>query len=159
MSEERTFIGIKPDAIKRGLIGEMIKRMEETGLKIVAMKMIQLTDEKLDEHYSHHKEKPFFEELKNFMKSTPIIAMIVEGTYAIENVRKILGATDGTEEGTIRNEYSPNEIQQNLVHASDSKEAAKIEIERFFKKEEIHDYALHEDDLVHLWPRFGKKEK
>ena len=138
---ERTLVLIKPDAMQRGLVGEVISRLEKKGLKIVAMKMIQLDDKILEEHYAHLRDKPFFQGIANFMKETPIIAMVLEGEGAIEVVRKVVGATRPweAEPGTIRGDLALG-LPSNLVHASDSPETAKIEIERFFKPEEIFNW-------------------
>ncbi len=139
--KERTLILIKPDAMERGLAGEIITRFEKKGLKIVGMKMIKLDDEILNEHYSHLRDKPFFGEIVNYMKSTPIIAMVLEGEGAIEIVRKIVGATRPweAEPGTIRGDMAIG-LPGNLIHASDSPETAEVEIKRFFKEDEIFDW-------------------
>ena len=125
----------------RGLIGEVTTRFERKGLRIVGMKMLQLDDEILNEHYAHLVGKPFFPALKASMMRTPVIAMCLEGTDAIEVVRFITGYTNGrkAEPGTIRGDYSMSN-QQNIVHASDSTSNAEIELKRFFRDEEIFDY-------------------
>jgi nucleoside-diphosphate kinase len=138
---ERTLVLIKPDAIQRDLAGEIIKRLEAKGLKLVGIKMMQLADELLDEHYSHLRELKFFPEIKTFMKSTPIIACCWEGVDAANTVRLLCGITKAREAapGTIRGEFAMS-IQANLVHASDSPETAKVEVPRFFKAEELFAY-------------------
>ena len=138
---ERTLILIKPDAMERGLAGKIITRLEEKGLKIIGMKMIQLDDTILNEHYAHLKDKPFFQGIVNYMKSTPIIAMVVEGEGAVDVVRKIVGATRPweAEPGTIRGDLAIG-LPGNLIHASDSVETAKTEIKRFFKEDEIFNW-------------------
>lgn len=138
---ERTLIIIKPDAVQRSLLGEIIGRFERKGLKILGLKMMQLGDEKLDEHYSHLLGKPFFPRIKDFMKSTPVVAMVLEGVDAVNAVRIIVGPTKGREAdaGSIRGDLSMS-IQTNVVHASDSLENAKAEILRFFKDEEVFAY-------------------
>ncbi|MDO8428436.1 MAG: nucleoside-diphosphate kinase [Candidatus Diapherotrites archaeon] len=138
---ERTLIIVKPDAVQRGLVGEIVKRFEDKGLKIVAMKLEVLAEEKLKEHYAHHSTKPFFPELVNFMKSTPSVLMVLEGTECVRVIRQMLGATNGRDatSGTLRGDYSISN-QNNLVHASESLEAAEKEIARFFKKEEVMNY-------------------
>lgn len=130
---ERTLILIKPDAIKRKLIGEIIRRFELKGLDIIDLKQIRLTPELADRHYQEHIEKPFYPGLKEFITSGPVIAMILEGRLAIEVVRKMVGVTDSAkaEAGTIRGDLSLYG-NQNMIHASDSAESAKREISLFF---------------------------
>ena len=137
---ERTLVLLKPSTFMRGLIGEVISRFEKKGLRIAGMKMLQLNDELLNEHYAHLVGKPFFPALKESMMRTPVIAMCLEGTDAIEVTRFITGYTNGrkAEPGTIRGDYCMSQ-QQNIVHASDSPTSAVIEINRFFKPEELHD--------------------
>jgi len=139
--KERTLVIIKPDALQRNLLGEIIHRFERKGLKIVGLKMVQLEDVILDEHYAHHKDKPFFESLKKFMKSSPVVLLVLEGLEAVKVVRQICGATCGREAdmGTIRGDFSMS-TQTNIVHASDSLETAEKEIKRFFKEDELFDY-------------------
>ncbi|MGB9680676.1 MAG: nucleoside-diphosphate kinase [Minisyncoccia bacterium] len=138
---ERTLVLIKPDALQRNLLGEIISRFERKGLKIVGLKMMQLTEEKLFDHYIHHKDKPFFKQLISFMKSSPVIAMVLEGIEAVEAVRLIVGPTLGrkADAGSIRGDFSMSQ-QHNIVHASDSPETAEKEIWRFFNQDEIFDY-------------------
>ncbi len=138
---ERTLVLIKPDGVRRGLIGEIISRFEKKGLKIKALKMLWLTREKAEEFYSVHKGKPFFESLIKFMTSGPIIAMVLEGDKAISVVRLMIGPTDGREAppGTIRGDYALSK-QENVVHASDSPESAEREIRVIFSDEEIIDW-------------------
>jgi nucleoside-diphosphate kinase len=138
---EQTLLLIKPDAIQRGLIGEIISRIEKKGLKFTAFKMIQLDDKILSEHYSHINTKPFFGKIVDFMKSTPVIACCVEGLDAIDTVRNMCGITKSREAvpGTIRGDLAMS-IQTNLVHSSDTKEAAIEEIKRFFNSSDIFDY-------------------
>jgi nucleoside-diphosphate kinase len=146
---QRTVILIKPDAMQRDLLGEIIGRFERKGLKIIGLKFIQLTDALLEEHYSHHKEKPFFASLKTFMKQTPVAAMVLEGLDAVAESRKLIGATDPlkADAGTIRADLSMN-MPSNLVHASDSTETAKEELKRFFKKDELFAYEKITDRYV-----------
>lgn len=145
---ERTLILIKPDALQRNLMGEIFKRFEKKGLKIVGCKMITLDDALLDEHYSHHKDKPFFDELKTFMKSSPVIAAVLEAPNAIQAVRLIVGPTKASEAdaGSIRGDLSISATAANLVHASDSAETAKLEIKRFFKPAELFSYKKIDDE-------------
>ncbi len=138
---ERTLVLIKPDAVQRSLLGEIIGRFEKKGLKILGLKMMELEDIVLDEHYSHLVGKPFFPKIKEFMKSTPVVAMVLEGVDAVNAVRIIVGPTKGREAdaGSIRGDLSMS-IQTNVVHASDSLENAQAEIKRFFRDEEIFSY-------------------
>ena len=138
---ERTLILIKPDAMARGLAGVVLGRFEQKGLKIAGMKMIQLTDELLKEHYSHLADKPFFPTITEFMSRTPVIALCLEGLEAVEVCRKLCGVTNSrqADPGTIRGDLGMS-MQANLVHASDSVETAKAEVARFFKPEELFDY-------------------
>lgn len=131
---------LKPSAVERALIGEIINRFERKGLRIAGMKMLQLDDDILAEHYSHLKNKPFFGLLKASMMKTPVVAMCLEGVDAIAVVRYITGYTNGrkADPGTIRGDYCMSN-QQNIVHASDSPEAAEAELKRFFRPEEIFD--------------------
>ena len=140
--EEQTLILIKPDAIQRNLLGEIIGRFERKGLKVIGMKMMQLEDALLEAHYAHIKDKPFFAGIKNFMKSSPVVVMALSGINAVSSVRIIVGPTKAYEAdaGSIRGDLSLS-IQSNVVHASDSAENAQDEVKRFFKDEEIFDYA------------------
>ena len=136
----RTFSIIKPDATKRNLTGAINKIIEENGLRIIAQKRIKLTRAKAEGFYNIHKEKPFFEDLVDFMTSEPVVVQILQGNNAIGKYREVMGATnpDNAEEGTIREKFALN-IQENSVHGSDSPENAKIEIEFFFDENEIFD--------------------
>jgi nucleoside-diphosphate kinase len=138
---DRTLVILKPDCICRGLAGEIISIFEKKGLKIVGMKMIKLNDAILDEFYAHHKGKKFFEDLKAFMSSTPVIAIVLEGKNVVNVVRKMCGVTIGreAEPGTIRGNYSMS-LRNNIVHASDSEKNAEREIAFFFKDSEIYEY-------------------
>ena len=138
---ERTLVLLKPSTVQRALIGEIISRFEKKGLRIAGMKMMQLDDKILEEHYAHLVEKPFFPSLKASMKKTPVVAMCLEGVDAIAVVRYLTGYTNGrkADAGTIRGDYCMSN-QQNIVHASDSTSNAAIELARFFRPEEIFDY-------------------
>ena len=138
---ERTLVLLKPCTMERGLMGEIINRYEKKGLRIAGMKMMQLTDEILDEHYAHLADKPFFQRIKDSMMATPVICCCYEGVDAVETVRTLTGLTNGRKSapGTIRGDYSMS-FQENIVHASDSPETAEIELKRFFKPEEIFEY-------------------
>lgn len=147
---ERTVIIIKPDAIQRRLIADIIGRFERKGLKIVGLKMMSLDDVLLKEHYNHHLDKPFFDDMARFMKSSPVVVMALEGLEAVKSVRTLVGATSGREAdvGTIRGDLSMS-TGRNIAHASDSVEMAKAELKRFFKPEELHDY--HRSDHEHIY--------
>lgn len=160
MSEhiERTFVALKPDAVKRGLVGEITSRFEEAGFKICGIKMVQATDQLLEKHYEEHVDKPFYDGLAGFMKSGPIVAMVLEGVHATENLRKIVGDTDASEAhpATIRGRYGHMSMEhaddagrhyKNLVHASEPGEAEK-EIEIWFEEEELHDYNQADEEHV-----------
>lgn len=138
---ERTLIIVKPDALQRNLLGEIIHRFEQKGLKIVGLKMIAIDDVKVTEHYEHHKDKPFFQNLKKYMQSSPVVVLVLEGLEAISAVRLIVGPTKGREAdaGSIRGDFAMS-AQCNIVHASDSEESAKKEIKRFFQTEELFAY-------------------
>ncbi len=140
---ERTLVLLKPDAVQRRLMGKIISRFEEKGLKIVALKMMRVPRELAERHYAEHREKPFFGELVSFITSAPIVAMVVEGPKAIETVRRMMGKTDPLEAdpGTIRGDYGLS-ITMNLVHGSDSPATASREIPIFFAPEEILDYDI-----------------
>lgn len=148
---EQTLILAKPDALQRGLIGEIISRFEHKGLKLVGIKMIRTGDELLDEHYAHHKEKPFFGTLKDFMKSSPLVAMVWEGIECIETVRIIVGETHGRKAtpGTIRGDFSMSGSSNTIVHASDSAESAHKEVTHFFKKTELFNY--DKSEYLHIY--------
>jgi nucleoside-diphosphate kinase len=133
---ERTFIIIKPDAVQRGLIGEIIQRFERRGFKIVAMRLKQVDDALARRHYAEHEGKVFFQGLVHFITSAPVVAMVVEGTNAVASVRQMVGSTKPSEAapGTIRADYAI-EIGRNLVHASDKLETAEREIALWFGEE------------------------
>ena len=138
---ERTLILVKPDAMQRGLAGEVISRIERKGLRIVAMRLLQVDAELAGRHYEAHTDKPFFGSLVEFITSSPIIAMVVEGRHAVEVVRQTMGQTDSSQAapGTIRGDLAID-LQNNLVHGSDSVESARREISLFFAQDAILDY-------------------
>ena len=138
---QQTLVILKPCAIQRGIAGDIISRFEKKGLQIVGMKMAVLSDQVLESHYAHLKNKPFFERIKKSMQASPVILMVVSGINAVEIVRKMTGATNGRDAlpGTIRGDFSMS-VQENIVHASDSPETAEIEIKRFFAENEIYEY-------------------
>jgi nucleoside-diphosphate kinase len=138
MSKERTLVILKPDAVKRNLIGRIIERIESKGLSIVEMKMKVLPEDLVRRHYKEHEGKPFYEPLVKFMTSGRAVPMIVEGESAIHVMRKLAGATNGieAEPGTIRGDFSLSN-RENLIHASDSEESAEREITLFFGEEYV----------------------
>lgn len=138
---EKSLILIKPDAMKKNAAGEILSRLQNGGLKLVALKMLRMDETLGKRHYSEHVEKPFYKDLLEFMTSAPIVAAVFEGEDAVERIRKIMGVTDSTkaDEGTIRRDFG-TDIQFNAVHGSDSVESAKREISLFFTEDEIFDY-------------------
>lgn len=141
---EKTVIIIKPDGVQRGLVGEVVKRLEMKGMKIVGLKMMYLSEATLREHYAHHVEKPFYPGLEAFMKSSPVVVVCVEGKNAVSAVRLISGVTDAgkADAGTIRGDLAMGMC--NVVHCSDSIETAETEVKRFFRDDEIFDYSKTE---------------
>ena len=135
---ERTLLNIKPDAVERNLIGEIIRRVERRGYRIVAINKHQLTRREAEAFYEIHKEKPFFDELVDFISSGPCVPMVVEGENVIEGIRELIGATDPSKaaEGTIRKEFAES-ITKNSVHASDGPDTAKEEIGFFFGRKKL----------------------
>jgi nucleoside-diphosphate kinase len=138
MSAETTLSIVKPDAVRRGLIGEILRRFESAGLKIVAAKLVRLTPERARAFYAVHKERPFFEGLCAYMSSGPIFVSVLEGENAIARNREIMGATDPAKAapGTIRKDWG-KDVEQNAVHGSDGPETAATEIAFFFRPDEI----------------------
>jgi nucleoside-diphosphate kinase len=145
---EKSLVLIKPDAIQRGLTGEIVTRLERKGLKIIAMKMLQMDKSLAQRHYAIHKGKVFFDRLVDFITSSPTIAIVFQGKDAVGVIRRTIGATDPVkaQAGTIRGDFGLD-IEHNLAHGSDSTENASKEIELFFSTEEIIDY--HKD--VNKW--------
>ncbi|MEB2792829.1 MAG: nucleoside-diphosphate kinase [Caldisphaeraceae archaeon] len=138
---ERTLLLVKPDGVRRGLIGEVISRLERKGFKIVALKMVMMSKEVAEEFYSVHKDKPFYKDLVEFITSGPIVGIIIEGDSAISIARTIIGATDArkAQPGTIRGDFGLS-IQENVVHASDSLESYNREYKIIFRDDEIINY-------------------
>ena len=138
---ESSLVLVKPDAMERGLGGTIVGRLQQQGLKLLALKMLHMDKALAERHYAVHKGKPFFEDLVNYITSTPIIASVFEGENAVEAIRKAMGATDPAraEAGTIRADYGLD-IQRNATHASDSPENARAEIALFFTQDEIFRY-------------------
>lgn len=149
MSMERTLIIVKPDGVQRGLTGEIIRRFEARGLRIIGMKFIAITRELAEKHYDVHKERPFFADLVNYITSGPVVVMALEGTSAIQAARNTIGATKPTEAaaGTIRGDFGM-EIGRNLVHGSDSPENGQIEIANFFTDEELVEWKRDTDPWI-----------
>lgn len=147
---ERTLVIVKPDALQRNLIGEIIGRFERKGLKIVGMKMMSIDDLKVEEHYKKYVDKPFFKHLRNFMQSSPVIVIVLEGVEAVSAVRLIVGATKGREAdaGTIRGDLAMS-LQTNVVHVSDPSENPKEEIKRFFSTDELFEYKKVDMDYIY----------
>jgi nucleoside-diphosphate kinase len=136
---EQTLSIIKPDAVKKGVIGKIIDRFESNGLRVAAMKKVQLSKQDAEQFYAVHKDRPFFNDLVEFMISGPVVVSVLEGENAVAKNRELMGATNPkeAEAGTIRADFADS-IDANAVHGSDSLENAKIEIEFFFAKREIH---------------------
>ena len=135
---ERTLIIVKPDAVQRGLTGEIIKRFEQRGLKIIGLKLLQVSQELAEKHYDVHRERPFFAGLVAYITAAPVVVMALEGTDAIRAARTTIGATQPSQAaaGTIRGDYAL-EIGRNLVHGSDSPENGRIEVANFFAESEL----------------------
>jgi len=138
---ERTLSIIKPDGVQKHLIGEVIKRFEDHGLKVVGLKMISMDKKEAEGFYSVHRGKPFYESLTTFMSSGPAVVMVLEGEGAISKTRELMGATDlkQAKEGTLRRQYATN-IERNVVHGSDALETAAFEIKYFFNSLEMFEY-------------------
>lgn len=141
MAKEQTFVMIKPDAVQRGLIGNIISRFEQKGIKLVAMKLVSVSKELAEKHYGVHKGKPFFEPTVKFITSSPVVAMVLEGENVINIVRTMMGKTNPAEAtpGTIRGDFGQF-IGRNIVHGSDGKDTAEFEINLWFNKEELSQY-------------------
>jgi nucleoside-diphosphate kinase len=146
---ERTLIIVKPDGVQRGLIGEVLGRLEAKGLRFAALKLMQVSQEKAETHYGEHKEKPFFGELVSFITSSPVVVGVVEGPKAISVTRGVVGATNPAEAaaGTIRGDLALT-IGQNIIHASDSEASADREINLFFDAAELSDYSRDIDRWI-----------
>ncbi len=149
---ERTLIILKPDAVQRRLVGQIVSRFENKGLKVAGMRLMQISQELGERHYAEHKGKPFYPGLLKFMTSGPVVVMVIEGPEAIDICRKLMGTTFGmdAEPGTIRGDFSCTKTF-NLVHGSDSPETAAFEIPLYFKDEDLVEYTL--DD--HRWNADG----
>ena len=148
-TEERTFVAIKPDGVKRGLIGRIVERFEDKGFKIVGMKLLQVTPELAAKHYEEHQGKPFYNRLIYYITSAPIVAMVIQGYNAVESVRHIVGATSplNADVGTIRADFAQI-MEYNVIHASDSVNSANREIDIYFRPEEIYDNWQSMQELI-----------
>jgi nucleoside-diphosphate kinase len=156
---ERTFVAIKPDGVMRGLVGEVLKRFENAGLKMVGMKMFWVDRDFSKKHYSAHVSKPFYKGLEEYIVSGPVVAIVLEGVHAVEVVRKIVGGTEPTKAvpGTIRGDFSHHSMEytdkagksvMNLIHASGNKKEADSEIELWFTKKELYSYKMNHEHHV-----------
>ena len=143
---EKSFVMMKPDAVARRLMGKVLTRFEEKGLKIVAMKLIAIDEDLAKNHYGEHKDKPFFNDLVSYITSSPALAMVIEGDDAISLIRKIVGATNPKDAdlGTIRGDYAMD-MGRNIIHASDAPESAEREISLFFEDSEIYEYNMSDN--------------
>ncbi len=150
MNLERTFVMLKPSTVARAMVGKALMRFEEKGLKIVALKLTMVSDDKAARLYSVHKGKTFYNELINFITSGPIVALVIEGDEAVKVVRKLIGATNSkeAEPGTLRGDFALSN-QKNAVHASDSVENAKCEMEVFFEHKEILAYERADESWIY----------
>lgn len=150
MHIEQTLVIIKPDCLQRNLVGEVITRFERKGLKLMGIKMMELSDAILEEHYAHLRDKPFFKKIKSFMQSAPCIVMVWQGISAVQVVRNLAGITKAREAelGSIRGDLALSQ-QFNLIHAADSVPTAQAEIQRLFKPEEIFAYKKIDFDFTH----------
>ncbi|WP_436923856.1 nucleoside-diphosphate kinase [Halosimplex amylolyticum] len=150
--DERTFVMVKPDGVQRNLTGEIISRLEERGLKLVAAKFMQIDEDLAQQHYGEHEGKPFFDDLVAFITSGPVMAMVWEGADATRQVRRMMGATDPAEAapGTIRGDYGLD-LSQNVIHGSDHEDegANEREIELFFDEAELVDYSRSDEPWVY----------
>uniref|UniRef100_UPI003557BF4F nucleoside-diphosphate kinase n=1 Tax=Alicyclobacillus tolerans TaxID=90970 RepID=UPI003557BF4F len=147
MATEKTFVMVKPDGVQRGLVGEIVSRMEKKGLKLVGARLMSVSKDLAERHYAEHKERPFFGELVNFITSSPVFAMVWEGPNAVSVARTLMGKTNPVESapGTIRGDYGLT-IGMNIVHGSDSPESAQREIALWFGNETVQ-----YDKAVDVW--------
>lgn len=153
---ERTLIIAKPDAVQRGLVGQIMARLERKGLKLIGLKMMRLDSPLLKEHYAEHLEKPFYSGLETFMQSSPVVVMAWEGFECVNSVRTLVGATNPrqAEAGTIRGDFSMG-TGRNLIHASDSKQSGETEVGLFFATQELMDY--EKSEYLHIYEEFERK--
>lgn len=153
---ERTLIIAKPDAVQRGLVGEIIGRLERKGLKLIGMKMMALDNQLLQQHYAEHLEKPFYASLEDFMKSSPVVVMAWEGFECVNSVRVLVGTTNPREAtaGTIRGDFAVG-TGRNLIHASDSNASGEREVSLFFGPSELFQY--EKSEYLHIYETFERK--
>lgn len=146
---QTTLVLLKPDTVQRGLIGQIVTRFENKGLKIVGMKMMQLSEEIINEHYDFLLDKPFFPKIKSYMTASPVVALAVSGTNVVKTIRLLTWATNPAEAlpWSIRWDFALT-IDANIIHASDSEETAQIELKRFFQEWEIFSYEKISDNVV-----------
>ncbi|ASS91743.1 MAG: nucleoside-diphosphate kinase [Bacillaceae bacterium] len=147
---EKTFLMVKPDGVQRQLIGQIVSRFEQKGLKLIGAKLMKISEELAQQHYGEHKEKPFFNELVQFITSGPVFAMVWEGENAIEIARQMMGKTNPKDalSGTIRGDFGLT-VGKNVIHGSDSPESAEREIQLFFKAEELVEYDREIDAWIY----------
>lgn len=153
---QRTLIIAKPDAVQRGLVGEIIARLERKGLKLIGLKMMSLESDLLQKHYAEHLEKPFYAGLEEFMKSSPVVVMAWEGFECVSSVRTLVGATNPrvAAAGTIRGDFSMG-TGRNLIHASDGEESGQREVNLFFDQDELFEY--EKSEYMHVYEAFERK--
>ncbi len=142
MTTERTLVLVKPDGVQRGIAGEIISRLERTGLQIIGLKLMQISDDLASQHYGEHHGKPFYQGLVSFITSSPVIALVLEGPSAVSTTRKIIGATNPADSapGTIRGDFGVD-MGRNLIHGSANLEDAAREVSLFFNDSELTDYS------------------
>lgn len=147
---EKSFLMVKPDGVQRNLIGEIVSKFERKGYKLVAAKLMNITEQLAEEHYGEHKDKPFFRELVDFITSGPVFAMVWEGENVISTARNMMGATNPQEAdtGTIRGDYGAT-VGKNIIHGSDSPESAEREINLFFEENEILSYSKQDHSWIY----------
>ena len=147
---QKSFVMMKPDAVQRRLMGKILSRFEEKGLQIVAVKLMQIDEDLAKTHYGEHADKPFFGSLIEYITSSPSLAMVIEGEEAISTIRKLVGATNPSkaDSGTIRGDFAMD-TGRNIIHASDSPDSAKREINLFFNEDEICDYEIVDNKLIY----------
>src|SRR3989344_2349916 len=153
---EKTLIILKPDALQRGLVGEITSRLEQKGLKLIGLKMMRVDSAILQAHYAHLVDQPFYKDIEKFMQSSPLVVMAWEGFKCVSSVRTLVGATNPREAdaGTVRGDLAIGQ-GRNLVHASDSKENGEAEIARFFSEDELFDY--DKSEYIHIYEGYERK--
>lgn len=147
---EKTFVMVKPDGVQRNVVGEVVRRFEQKGFKLVGAKLMQVSNELAETHYAEHKERPFFGELVDFITSGPVFAMVWEGEEVISTARTMIGATNPAEAnpGSIRGDFGVT-VGKNIIHGSDSPESAEREIKLFFKEEELVTYEKQDHSWIY----------